>query len=291
MNLAGMYEGLDSQFNFNWYYDATYALNGVATATTSTGRSDSAKKVMNQYAAAQFDFSLFRKDYIDGVFTSNHDVQRARDKLFSTDVGMPRTAVIGDANWTLSENLAKLWGGMCLTVPGLTWIYNGDELGMFGTKTDNPQGDGAGHEDRWYRQPMKWTTEVSGSSANCNYLIGFNNYKMTWDPLNAQLAGVAEQSADGNSILSAYKSLIKIRKENPVLARGKVVNRYTAGSVICYSVCDEEHEILVYVNAGVDPKGAVCNYTVPAGARLLYGEGMTESGRVPAASMLVYKVK
>ena len=290
MNIAGMYEGLDSQFNFNWYYDATYALNGVATATNSTGRGENAKKVMNQYAAAQFDFSLYRKDYIDGVFTSNHDVQRARDKLFKTDVGVPLTARRGDANWTLSEDLAELWGGMCLTVPGLTWIYNGDELGMFGTKTANPAGDGSGHEDRWYRQPMKWSGTVEGSTYNCKYPIGFNNYTMTWDALNMQLDGVAEQSADDKSILNAYKSLIKIRKENPVLARGKVINRYTTGGVICYSVTNGDDEILVYVNAGTDDRGAVCNYAVPDGAQLLYGDGMIGANRVPALSMLIYKV-
>lgn len=291
MKLAGMYEGLDSQFNFNWYYDATHALTGIANATTSTGRGDNAKKVMNQYAAAQFDFSLYRKDYIDGVFTSNHDVQRARDKLFSTDVGVPLTAKRGDEDWVLSENLSKLWGGMCMTVPGITWIYNGDELGMFGTKAANPQGDGSGHEDRWYRQPLKWTESFGGSTYNCRYPIGFNNYTMTWDPLNMQLGGVAEQSADAGSILNSYKSLIKIRKENPVLARGKVVNRYTTGGVICYSVQDAEHEILIYVNAGTNTAGAVCNYAVPAGAQLLYGDGMIGANRVPALSMLIYKVK
>ena len=178
---------------------------------------------------------------------------------------------------------------MSLTVPGLTWIYNGDELGMFGTKAANPAGDGAGHEDRWCRQPMKWTKELDGSKNNCNYLIGFNNYTMTWDPLNKQLDGVAEQRADNGSILNSYKSLIRIRKENPVLSRGKVVNRYTAGAVICYSVCDDKNEILVYVNATAND--AVCNYAVPSGARLLYGNGMTGSGRVPSMSMQIYKVK
>ena len=128
-----------------------------------------------------------------------------------------------------------------------------------------------------------------GSSYNCNYLIGFNHYNMEWDALNAQLGGVAEQNADSNSILNAYKSLIKIRKENPVISRGKVVNRYTSGAVICYSVCDSEHEILVYVNASSGD--AVCNYAVPAGAQNLYGNGMTAAGRVPAMSMQIYRVK
>ncbi len=288
--LAGLYGGLDSQFNFNWYYDTTYALTQIAKGSSSVA-SENAKKIMNQYGAAQFDFSLFRTDYIDGVFTSNHDVQRARDKLFATDVGVSRNAVLGDDAWNLSERLAKLWAGMSLTVPGMTWIYNGDELGMFGTLTDNPAGDGSGHEDRWYRQPMKWTTQLSGSKNNCNYPIGFNNYVMTWDSLNAQLHGANEQSKETDSIYNTYKTFIRIRKENPVLARGKVVNHYTTGSVVCYSVQDANSEVLVYVNA--TKADALANYAVPAGATLLYGNGMTgnNSNRVPAYSILVYKVK
>lgn len=288
MKLAGLYEGLDSQFNFNWYYDSSSSLNSIARSTSSITRGNAAVKVMNQYAAAQFDFSLYRKDYIDGVFTSNHDVQRARDRVIAPDVGLSRTNY-KQADYDLSESLAKIWAGMCLTVPGMTWIYNGDELGMFGTKTANPAGDGTGHEDRWYRQPMKWSKEVKGDSFNCQYPIGFNNYVMTWDVLNQKLDGVAEQSLDGNSILNAYKALIAIRKANPVLSRGKVVSHTTsASSVICYSVKDADSEILIYINAYTKP--TVCNYAVPAGAQLLYGNAGS-SNIIPASTMLVYKVK
>ena len=286
-NLAGLYGGLDSQFNFNWYYDASSALSGI-------GRSGQAlsQKLVNQYIAAQNEFSQYRTDYIDGVFTSNHDVQRARDRLFDpTDGsrGVPRTAKIGDANWTLSENLAKLWGGLSLTVPGITWIYNGDELGMFGTKTNNPAGDGAGHEDRWFRQPMKWTTALEGSTYNCNYLMGFNNYMMEWDALNAQLHGVAEQSAEDSSILNFYKDVIKIRKQNPVLINGTLVSHTGEGDgVICYSVKDGKSEILIYVNASA--KAANVSYSLPGGAQLLFGDGLNGS-KVPAVSMHIYKVK
>lgn len=281
--LAGLYGGMDSQFNFNWYYDTTDSLTKIAN-----GQSDLAAKILNQYDSAQFSFSQYRKDYIDGVFTSNHDVQRARDKVYKTDVGVPRTAEAGDTAWTLSENLAKLWGGISLTIPGITWIYNGDELGMFGTKTANAEGEGAGHEDRWYRQPMKWTKELEGSESNCYYPMGFNNYMMTWDALNAQLDGVAEQSADKNSIYNVYKDIIKIRKANPVLARGKVVSHTVKGNVICYSVQNEDSEILVYVNA--TNKAQSASYALPATAELLYGSGL-DAATAPAMSIQIYKVK
>ena len=286
-NLAGLYRGLDSQFNFNWYYDASSSLSGIGRSGQTLSQ-----KLLNQYTAAQNEFAQYRTDYIDGVFTSNHDVQRARDRVYDpTDgsKGVPRTAKLGDTTWTLSENLAKLWGGLSLTVPGITWIYNGDELGMFGTKTDNPAGDGTGHEDRWFRQPMKWTTALEDSSYNCNYLMGFNNYRMTWDVLNAQLHGVEEQSADSNSILNFYKAIIKIRKENPVLINGKVVSHTGEGDgVICYSVTDGTSEILIYVNA--NGKAADTSYALPSGATKLFGDGFS-GNKVPATSMHVYKVK
>ena len=288
--LAGLYGGMDSQFNFNWYYDTTAFLSKIANGESY------APNVVNQYLSAQFNFAQYRKDYIDGVFTSNHDVQRARDKLYGTDVGVPLTAVSGDSAWVKSETLAKLYAGLSLTVPGMTWIYNGDELGMFGTKRSNTAGDSAGHEDRWCRQPMKWSTDLKGSDSNCYYPIGFNNYYMQWDALNAQLAGVKEQNADAGSMLNFYRDLIKIRKENPVLARGKVVSHTDSGSIICYSVKDDNHEILIYVNASGKTHTMDCPVL---GSALLFGSGVSISvsgsgkytASVPAWSMHVYKVK
>ncbi len=276
--LAGLYGGLDSQFNFNWYYDGTTGLNKIAYGDNY------AASVLNQYVVAQTSFMDGRTDYIDGIFTSNHDVQRARDKVFATDTGVSRTAVAGDDDWVLSENLAKLWGGMCLTLPGLTWIYNGDELGMFGVKTNNPQGDGAGHEDRWYRQPMKWTQELAGSSYNCNYPMGFNNYRMTWDALNMQLDGVAEQSADSASVYALYQKVIEIRKAYKV-AQGKLVNNTTEGKLMDYSIVSGDKEIRVLVNAS----SAVAKLPMGVSGNVLYG-AVTAEG-VPAMSMVIYGVR
>lgn len=275
--IAGLYGGMDSQFNFNWYYDGTAGLNKLAQGQ------EYAASVLNQYQVAQTSFKDGRTDYIDGVFTSNHDVQRARDKLFRTDVGVPRSAQKGDEDWTLSENLAKLWGGMCLTVPGLTWIYSGDELGMFGTKTANGEGEGAGHEDRWCRQPMKWTTGLDGSDYNCKYPIGFNNYVMTWDSLNSQLAGAAEQSADANSIYSAYKKVIEIRKKYN-LANGVLVSNTTSGNLIDYTVKSGSHEIRILVNATDKAIAFPSKLT----GNLIYG---TAGSSVAAMSMMIYEVK
>ncbi len=276
--IAGLYGGMDSQFNFNWYYDATEGLNKL-----SKGQ-DYAASLLNQYKAAQSSFADGRTDYIDGVFTSNHDVQRARDKLFATDYGVDRSVAFGDATWNLTEDLAKLWGGMCLTVPGITWIYNGDELGMFGTKTANASGEGAGHEDRWLRQPMKWSTELEGSKSNCRYLMGFNNYYIEWDALNAQLHGVAEQSADENSVFTAYKKIIEIRKQYG-LARGTLISNTTDGKLVDYTIKSGEKEIRILVNASAESIAVPSKVT----GTLIYGNA--DAGKVGARSMVIYEVK
>lgn len=298
IKIAALYEGMDSQFNFNWYYDTTGCLGTIAQSGT-TAQYQYAAKVFNQYAATQFDFKLYRKDYIDGIFTSNHDVQRARDRVLN-HWDNTKNDWIGDGAKTaedveLSGKLAKLWAGMCLTVPGITWIYGGDEIGMFGSKTPNGEGEGAGHEDRWLRQAMKWTTTLDGDPANCCYEIGFNNYKMVWDKNNQALPGVKEQKLDNDSIYNAYKSLIALRKQYKAFSRGSVTNNTkpfqggTGDIVICYTVSDENNTFDIYVNAsgtGAAPSKAVSGELVYSTS----GQGVS-AGTLPAHTMAIYKVK
>ena len=278
--LGGLYGGMDSQFNFHWYYNTT---RGIA----SLGRSSSgASGILNNYTSAQGTFAMYRNDYIDGVFTSNHDVQRARDMLYAEGSGLSLGTQAGTSNWVLSENMAKMYGALCLTVPGITWIYNGDELGMFGTARSNPSQDGSGHEDRWYRQPFKWSKTRAASSYNCYFEMGFNGYHIEWDDLNKQLNGVAEQSKDSSSIYNLYKDIIAVRKQYTVFARG-TVESHASNAVICFSVKDANHEVLVYINATPNTQNA--GYSVPSGAQRVYGTANGTS--LPAWSVTIYSVK
>lgn len=257
--LAGMYEGLDSQFNFNFYYDTTGCFGEAAKFTgVWPGGNDYVGKIMNKYECGQLNFAAAKPDYIDSLFTSNHDVQRARDRLLATfndsinDWVSP--GVQNAADVELSGKLAKLYAGMVLTLPGVSWIYYGDELGMFGTKSANADGS-IGHEDRMYRQPMKWTTEKAGSNFNCQYPIGFNNYVMSWDKNNAALPGAAEQATDANSIYSFYKTFTTLRKSSKAFTRGTVKNLYpdqdqasSPGPAFGYSVSDGTDTFYVFIN-------------------------------------------
>ncbi len=316
IKIAALYEGLDSQFNFNWYYDTTGCLGTVArpelmqgSVAGSTAESlikQYNNKAMTQYQATQFDFRLYRSDYIDGVFTSNHDVQRARDRLLSywspAQSDWINSGVQTEDDVILSGNLAKLYAGMCLTVPGITWIYGGDELGMFGSKTPNGEGDGEGHEDRWLRQPMKWSKLKDGDSANCYYDIGFNNYKMTWDANNAKLDGVKEQKIDPTSIYTVYKNLIEIRRSATAFRSGKVSNRTaqfnstqgTGDMIMCYQVSDDAHAYRIFVNATASEQRIVSDNRPDDEAEFVYsttGERISPTGMIGAYTFAIYRIR
>ena len=294
IKIAQLYPGLDSQFNFTWYYDTTGSLGTVGdpnvdlTAEVQEGTLQNAERIQFQfadkaigsYSAALFDFSIYRTDYIDGIFTSNHDVERARERLLvgwginKADWVSRAADPASEEDFELSGELAKLYGAMCLSVPGITWIYGGDEIGMFGRKTANPESEGAGHEDRWLRQPMKWSKEKAGDKANCEYEIGFNNYVMTWDDNNKKLDGVKEQIEDETSIYQVYKDMIKVRHENPTLARGTVEKKtlkYQQGkgaAIMVYEIKDADHKYVVLVNATNEDKGM--QYSLSPNAKIVY---------------------
>ncbi len=269
VHIAQLYEGLDSQFNFNLYYDFAGAIG--------TNKEGYGTKAMQGYDAAQFDFSLYRSDYIDAPFTSNHDVSRARSHMtaqWQDKAGDWVEREMTESLYQTTGELAKVWAGVCLTLPGITWIYAGDELGMTGTKTANPTEDGAGHEDRWLRQPYKWTSKgnsvdedgvyqygwKSEDDVTCYFPIGFNGYYSEWDQWNKKMDGLEQQKNDPTSIYSAYKDLIKVRKDHQQLFRYGKVEVLSKDNVkwMQYKISYNGTSLLVCVN----PNGSSQSFAV-----------------------------
>lgn len=224
-NTTPFFQGLDSQFNFNMYYDLTAA---VANGGNKDGN------IITAYKNTLAGYEYARGDtLIDGLFTSNHDLQRAYDHMGGDDA---------TKLWR-----SKVYASILMTLPGITWIYYGDELGMSGSMADHS----IAHADLIYRQPMKWVS-TAGSGGNCGYSIG-EGLDCEWDAHNTALASVEEQIADGNttSLLYWYSQLTAFRDANPVLINGQIGNTTLTDGKLYYQIIDRansSHYYDVYVN-------------------------------------------
>lgn len=98
---------------------------------------------------------------------------------------------------------AKIAASAMLMLPGLPFLYYGEEIGMKGTKPDEQ-----------IRNPMQWSAEPGG---------GFTRGKPWEDPQpDWRTTTVAAQDTDQGSLLNHYRRLIHFRNAHPSLRSGDV---------------------------------------------------------------------
>ncbi len=176
-------------------------------------------------------------------FLRNHDQPRTRTE-FGGDWGKARVASL-----------------LLLTLPGLPFVYYGEELGMTGAKPDE-----------LIRTPMAWTRDAP----HAGFTTG-----TPWQPLAADSleANVEVQSGDARSLLNVHRTLIQLRASNLALGRGSLVPLGTRdSSVVAFLRRDGTQTVLVVANTGSAPL-ASATVTAAAGtlapgryrARLLFG--------------------
>jgi glycosidase len=129
--------------------------------------------------------SAYPAGVADAPFLSNHDQVRAATRLGADPAAQ------------------RLAAGILLTLPGTPFVYYGEELGL-------PNGTCPGDECK--RAPMAWD-----GSRGAGFTSG-----TPWQPLapSGPGANVAAQRADPGSVLSAYRTLIRLRRESAALRRG-----------------------------------------------------------------------
>jgi len=131
---------------------------------------------------------------------------------------------------------AKLTATMLMTLPGVPFIYYGEEIGMTGQKPDEK-----------IRTPMQWT---AGPSA------GFSRSR-PWEAVNSgyEEVNVETESADPGSLLAHYKALIALRNEHVALRTGawapvEVDNR----RVVAFLRQSQEETFLLLFNLNDKPE-------------------------------------
>jgi glycosidase len=174
--------------------DAYFAFP-LADAIIDAARSGSSRSFLYQVAGIQRAFPAGRY----GSFLRNHDQTRTMTELN------------GDAR------RARLAATLLLTMPGIPFVYYGEEIGMTGAKPD-PR----------LRTPMHWNRQAS---------MGFTT-GLPWEPLqpDSLSANVEVQASDPASLLNLYRSLIRLRRDLPALGSAmELVPLETGGdSVLAY---------------------------------------------------------
>jgi glycosidase len=147
-------------------------------------------------------------------FLSNHDGTRSLTAL-SGDLARARVAAT-----------------LLLTLPGLPFVYYGEEIGMIGDKPD-PR----------LRTPLQWSPRAG---------VGFTT-GTEWEAPQADslTATVETQDKDPGSLLNLYRRLIHLRKANEALASGALVPlSASSAQVAAYLRRAGDHAVLVVANLG-----------------------------------------
>ena len=164
-----------------------FALADAEGTLVSVGRGGStATAFAKKMLSCQEDYSASNPDYIDAPFITNHDMGRVANMLMN------------------DPNKLKMTGGLLLTMSGSPFVYYGEEIGM----------KSSGSKDENKRLPMVWSK---------NDTTGMPNGPTAADKgIVSAFPGVDEQLNDEYSILNYYKRALRIRNENPEIARGTI---------------------------------------------------------------------
>lgn len=117
----------------------------------------------------------------------------------------------------LSEDERRLFFTFLLTMPGVPFIYYGDEIGMRYQKLPTVEG---GYHRTGSRTPMQWDAEAKN--------LGFSaaKAKKLYTPVDASADAptVAGQEKDPDSLLNFIRKLVDLRKEHTGLqAPGEII--------------------------------------------------------------------
>lgn len=289
-NVGPFFEGMDSQFNFHGYYESGHAFAAAGGGALKAGTSETAADYANWSTGALSNYKkelqgeqytdngvfhdvkgypTYNANYIDGRYTSNHDLPRARDLMnmqthgndelwrsffndATQDCAKSPTKSANAQMVSMTDKLLRLYYAFNMTTPGISWIYYGDELGMTGNMNTRLTGEKEGsHEDRIYRQPMKWFDDIE---KNAIFDIGFNNYKCELVGLNAtsNVKGVDAQDADADSMLNWMRKLTEVRNAHPELINGKVnwASAKMTNGLMDFVVEGTSGKTHVYINTG-----------------------------------------
>ncbi len=175
------YEGLPALFEFQFFWDLRECLNNETIHRAGYGQNFPGSLVYrwNNHQGV-------RADAIATPKLANHDEDRTASQL---------------GNYKPKVRLAAC---VLLTSAGRPYIYQGEELGYWGTKSGG---------DEYVRTPILWTSSQSSAASKAL------SQKVDWTMLQPSIS-VEHQAADETSLLTLYRRFGYARSTHPALANG-----------------------------------------------------------------------
>jgi alpha-glucosidase len=188
-------------------------------------KAESFRNFVNSFQAAM------KPGYTPIYTVGNHDESRIASRIGSAAA---RTAAL-----------------MLFTLPGMAFIYYGEELGMHDTPIAKDQlrdpfsHDGLGRDPE--RTPMQWDpTPNAGFSSGQPWLPVAPDYKRI---------NVATEAADTTSSLNLYKRLINYRDQSPILKYGSYQSLNEHDAIFAYTRQLDSEYLLILLNFSNEAQG------------------------------------
>lgn len=245
-------------------FDVDFILHFTLKAYTAlfryeSGTNPSDRMLGNSYfrSAGKGDIDEFLSEYMEhynatkgkgyiSIPSGNHDIPRISKGRSVSDL--------------------KVCYAFLLTMPGIPFVYYGDEIGM--KYIENIPSKEGGYNRTGSRTPMQWdNTKNKGFSTSDTLYLPVDN--------SIDAPNVAEQELDKNSLLNTVKSLIKIRKDNTALWADGDFEVIKKGYPFVYKRSDGKNNIIVAVN----PSDKEVNVELPAVSDVLTEENIKREGK------------
>jgi glycosidase len=279
--LAPYYQALDSQFDFPMY---------AAFGKIFDSDGDGASMLAQLHHSNLIDWTTQRADsVIDSPLTSNHDVIRLLNHVSGRgehDSGIER----GSQQDLLCRKRCQVAALTVLTLPGISWIYAGDELGMHGYKCANTtpplslHHDQYYHADRWLRQPFMW----EGARAKYITSYSFVDKAIQLDDYNATLEGVCRQAQDARSMYSQVAAFAAICARS-VMTKGTYTPIPSHPSVFAFEREHEGIQYRVYHNYSARTLG-VQELQLPSACTLVVASHGATLSQLPGFASIIVQV-
>lgn len=190
--------GMDTAFNFD-----------LAASIISSIKSRNVQSLYRTIEQSRSYYENARKDYYDSIFLSNHDQDRVMSQL--------------DNN----IDQAKLAAHILFTLPGVSWVYYGEELGMKGRKPDEQ-----------IREPFIWKEDRTA----------LPNTRWVTSRYNENTPALETQKDDPDSLFNTYRTLIHLKKNHDVLRNGDYKRLVTPNTIFAFTRSSKDKTYVVIHN-------------------------------------------